>query len=173
MRAQPACPPPAALPATSLGARPRRPGRPGSEQPWTVPCERAEMPDGLRSVRTTPIWDQVTMPAGLRHAHGIAAGTWGRIDVHDGRLRYAAATTPAIRIELGAGATQAIPPGVEHEVEPLGAVRFSHRVLRRGPCRPTQRAFRMSQERAPRASGRGWRSGMLGRTCLYRMRRHH
>ena len=65
------------------------------------------------------------MPAGLRHAHRIAAGTWGRIDVHDGRLRYAAAITSAIRIELGPGATQAIPPGVEHEVEPLGAVRFS------------------------------------------------
>ncbi|MGA2306423.1 MAG: DUF3565 domain-containing protein [Acidimicrobiales bacterium] len=87
-------------------------------------CERAEMPDALRWVRTTPIWDQDTMPAGLRQAHRIAAGIWGRIVVHDGRLRFAAAAL-AIEIELGAGATHVIPPGVEHEVEPLGAVRFA------------------------------------------------
>jgi len=84
-----------------------------------------ETPDALRWVRTTPIWDQDTMPAGLRRAHRIAAGTWGRIVVHEGRLRFAAVTNPAIEIELGAGVTQAIPPGVEHEVEPLGAVRFA------------------------------------------------
>jgi tellurite methyltransferase len=88
-------------------------------------CGRAEMPDGLRWERTTNIWDQETVPAGLRRAHRSAAGTWGRIVVHHGRLHFAAATTPAIRIELGPGVTQAIPPDVEHEVEPLGAVRFS------------------------------------------------
>jgi tellurite methyltransferase len=88
-------------------------------------CERAEMPDALRWVRTTPIWEQDTMPAGLRRAHRIAAATWGQIVVHEGRLRFAAVTNPAIEIELGAGVTQAIPPGVEHEVEPLSAVRFA------------------------------------------------
>jgi tellurite methyltransferase len=87
-------------------------------------CERAEMPDALRWVRTTPVWDQGTMPTALRRAHRVATGTWGRILVHEGRLRFTAATTPAIEIELGAGASQAIPPGVEHEVEPLGAVWF-------------------------------------------------
>lgn len=88
-------------------------------------CERAEMPATLRRVRTTPIWDEVTMPAGLRRAHRIAAATWARISVHEGRLRFGAATTPAIHVELGTGATQAIPPGIEHEVEPAGAVRFT------------------------------------------------
>ena len=87
-------------------------------------CERAEMPEALRRVRTSRNWNEATMPAGLRRAHRIAAGTWGRIVVHDGRLRFAARTTPAIDVELGTGATQAIPPGVEHEVEPLGLVRF-------------------------------------------------
>lgn len=88
------------------------------------PCERAEMPDTLRHVRTTPIWDHDTMPAGLRRAHRIAPGTWGRIVVSRGRLRFTAATTPAIRVQLREGETQAIPPGVDHQVEPLGAVGF-------------------------------------------------
>lgn len=88
-------------------------------------CERAEMPDALRYVRTTPIWDERAVPAALRRAHRIAVGTWGRIIVHDGRLRFAAATTPATHVELGKGETQAIPPGVEHEIEPLGAVHLS------------------------------------------------
>jgi tellurite resistance-related uncharacterized protein len=88
-------------------------------------CERAEMPDALRRARISPVWDQHTMPPGLRRAHRIGAGTWGRILVHAGRLRFAAATAPAIHVELARGATQAIPPEVEHEIETLGAVRFS------------------------------------------------
>ncbi len=88
-------------------------------------CDRAEVPDGLRWVRTSAVWDERTMPAGLRRAHRVAAGTWGRIVVHAGRLRFAAATTPTIDVELEPGSAQAIPPEVLHEVTPLGAVRFS------------------------------------------------
>ncbi len=65
------------------------------------------------------------MPAGLRRAHRVAAGTWGRIVVHAGRLRFTAATDPVMEVELDAGSTQDIPPEVMHEVQPLGAVRFS------------------------------------------------
>jgi tellurite methyltransferase len=118
-------------------------------------CERAAMPDALRNVRITPTWDQDTMPSGLRRAHRIAAGTWGRIVVHDGRLRFAAATTPAIDVELGTGATQAIPPGVEHEVEPLGAVRFNVELFvvdrSRQPGEPTGR--RRGPPRTPAGEG--------------------
>jgi tellurite methyltransferase len=88
-------------------------------------CDRAEMPEGLRWVRSSPVWDERTIPAGLRRAHGVAAGTWGRIVVHGGRLHFAAATMPTIDVELEAGSTQAIPPEVLHEVEPMGAVRCS------------------------------------------------
>jgi len=88
-------------------------------------CDRAELPEGLRRVRSSPVWDERSLPAGLRRAHRVAAGTWGRIIVQGGRLRFAAATTPTIDVELEAGSTQAIPPEVLHEVEPLGAVRCS------------------------------------------------
>jgi formiminotetrahydrofolate cyclodeaminase len=45
--------------------------------------------------------------------------------VGDGRLRFSAATGPKIEVVLGPGDVQAIPPDVEHEVLPLGPVRFS------------------------------------------------
>ena len=88
-------------------------------------CDRAEMPDGLRLIRTSVKWDERTMPRGLRRAHRIAAGTWGRIVIHDGHLRFAAQTEPELRTVLSGGSTQAIPPEVEHEIEPLAEVRFS------------------------------------------------
>ena len=87
-------------------------------------CDRAELPDGLRLVRIGPEWDEKTMPAGLGRAHRLAGGTWGRIVVHDGRLRFTMTGDPPLDVELAPGATQAIPPGIAHEVRPLGPVRF-------------------------------------------------
>jgi tellurite resistance-related uncharacterized protein len=74
-------------------------------------------------------WDENSLPGGLRRAHSLAAGTWGRIFVDGGQLRFRAATAPPIEVELDAGSVQAIPPGVEHQVEPIGPVRFSHQFL--------------------------------------------
>jgi tellurite resistance-related uncharacterized protein len=87
-------------------------------------CDRAEAPDGLRLVRSSPEWDRQSMPAGLGRAHRLGAGTWGRIVVHEGRLRFAMSSEPPLEVELGPGATQAIPPELVHEVRPLGPVRF-------------------------------------------------
>ena len=94
-------------------------------------CDRAELPAGLRVVRTTQVWDEVTMPAGLRRAHRVAAGVWGLLRVHQGRLRFQVHTEPQLDHILGAGDNQAIPPEVDHEVEPHGPVRFSVEFLRR------------------------------------------
>jgi tellurite methyltransferase len=88
-------------------------------------CDRAELPDGLRLVRSTPQWTEHTMPVGLSRAHRVANGTWGRIVVHDGKLRFIARTEPELRVAVGPGSTQAIPPEVEHEVQPIGSVSFS------------------------------------------------
>ncbi|HWE57264.1 MAG TPA: DUF3565 domain-containing protein [Acidimicrobiales bacterium] len=93
-------------------------------------CDRAEMPDAVRPVRTTDIWDQDSLPAGLRRAHRVAASTWGRIIVHEGVLRFAAGTDPPIEADLVAGASQPIPPEVEHQVTPLGDVRFQIEFLK-------------------------------------------
>ena len=87
-------------------------------------CDRAELPEALRLVRSSPEWDENTMPRGLLRAHRVASGTWGRIVVHDGQLRFAASTEPVLEVVLGPGSTHAIPPNVEHKVQPLGPVRF-------------------------------------------------
>ena len=93
-------------------------------------CDRAELPDRLHVVRTTETWDEQTMPAGLRRAHRLAAGSWGRLRVERGELRFRARTRPALDVVVSAGASQAIPPEVEHEVEPRGSVRFAIEFLR-------------------------------------------
>ena len=71
-----------------------------------------------------------------------------------GRLRYAAATAPAIRVELREGETQAIPPWRRPRGRAVGCRALRRRVLRRGPWRPIPTGVRRSQGRAPRADGR-------------------
>lgn len=57
-------------------------------------CDRAELPGGLDVVRATDIWDERTMPAGLRRAHRVAIGTWATLRVEAGQLRFRRRLTP-------------------------------------------------------------------------------
>ena len=94
-------------------------------------CDRAELPEGLHVTRRTDTWDERTIPVALRRAHRVATGTWGRLRVERGRLRFRADTEPPLDVIVDPAAPQAIPPDVEHRVEPLGEVRFSVEFLRR------------------------------------------
>jgi tellurite resistance-related uncharacterized protein len=91
-------------------------------------CDRAELPEAVSHVRSSPQWSSATMPAtmpaGLRRAHRPAEGTWARIVVDSGRMRYRARTEPPIDVVLDARTVQPIPPAVEHEVEPIGEATF-------------------------------------------------
>jgi tellurite resistance-related uncharacterized protein len=75
-------------------------------------------------VRSGPEWDERTVPVGLLASHRVAEGTWGRIEVIEGRLRFSAAVTPPFESVLGPSDVQAIPPEVEHHLDVLGPVRF-------------------------------------------------
>jgi tellurite methyltransferase len=102
-------------------------------------CDQAELPPTARLVGTST-WSETTTPAGLREAHRLPDGTWGRIMVRTGALRFQAATTPEINATLEAGAEQAIPPGVDHLIDTDGPVMFSlelHTVDRGGPAATT------------------------------------
>lgn len=87
-------------------------------------CDRTELPAGLRFARRSAEWNAGSLPAGLRRSHRLAAGTWGRLVAAEGRLAFRARTNPPIDRTLGTGDVQAIPPGVEHEVEPEAAARL-------------------------------------------------
>jgi len=89
------------------------------------PCDRAELPDGLRLIRSSPEWDERTVPAGLLRSHRVAGGVWGRVVVRDGQLRFTTSTEPRLNVIVGPGEPQAIPPDVGHSMSPLGPVRFS------------------------------------------------
>lgn len=94
-------------------------------------CDRAELPDGLEAVRTTPTWDRVSAPAALLASHRVAASTWGILRVEEGQLRFHADTSPPLDVIVDADHPQAIPPEVEHHLALDGDVRFAITFLRR------------------------------------------
>lgn len=82
------------------------------------------LPSTVEYYRRTPEFTEVTVPDGLRKAHRTRAGVWGRIAVLEGRLIYRIHASPAEEFRLDRDNPGVIEPGVEHEVEPLGQVRF-------------------------------------------------
>lgn len=85
-----------------------------------------DLPAGLRLARTTPVFDEASVPTGLLAEHRVAAGVWGRLVVRSGTVRFvfdgdgdrSAARTVA------AGASVVIPPERTHHLELLGPVTF-------------------------------------------------
>ncbi len=82
-------------------------------------------PDGLRLVRTTPEYDEGTVPTGLLAAHRVASGVWGRLVVRTGALRFVFEEGPDEGRVVEAGETQTIPPDVSHHIVTIGPVRFA------------------------------------------------
>jgi tellurite methyltransferase len=88
-----------------------------------------ELPAGAVAVRCTSIFDETSMPAGLRANHRTAPGVWGVIHVVNGRLRLRA-DDPVREVVVDQGGSIVIPPGQTHQVTPLGRVRFFVEFLR-------------------------------------------
>jgi tellurite resistance-related uncharacterized protein len=88
-------------------------------------CNRCEVPADLIVVRTTATWDEKTMPRALRREHRLATGTWGRLRVIEGAVRFVAQTDPVTDVVVDAQRLQGIPPDIEHYVEPQGPTRFA------------------------------------------------
>lgn len=79
------------------------------------------LPLGLEVYKQTKEFDEATVPKGLLHDHTTKAGTWGRIVVSEGRLRYTIGEESWI---LSAGVVGIVEPTVPHHVTPQGPVRF-------------------------------------------------
>ena len=97
------------------------------------------MPNGLTLVRTTPEFNDSTVPQGLLAAHQVAAGVWGRLRVLAGSLRFVFEAVPSATFDLEAGEHVDIPPATAHRVELLPGCRFVvefHRDMRSAAADP-------------------------------------
>lgn len=84
-----------------------------------------QLPDGLVLQRTTPTFNEKSTPRGLRAAHTVADGVWGRLVVESGSIGFVFEDTPDdVRI-LAAGEQQIIPPARPHHVVIDGPVQFA------------------------------------------------
>ena len=87
------------------------------------PVMTAAAPTLTTPYKSTPVFDEVTLPAGLRREHRTKAGAWGIIRVLEGRLRYQV-LDPNSEVILEPGRPGLILPEQPHLVEPLGPVRM-------------------------------------------------
>ena len=71
--------------------------------------------------RSTPVFDETTLPPALRKEHRTKAGVWGVIRVIEGRLKLTLAEGAADSI-LMPGTPGLVRPEETHRVEPLGHV---------------------------------------------------
>jgi tellurite resistance-related uncharacterized protein len=76
---------------------------------------------GALPYRTTPVFDQDSLPAALRREHRTKAGVWGIIRVLDGQLQLQRAADAAETLD--AATPGLIRPEEPHFVTPLGAMR--------------------------------------------------
>ena len=84
----------------------------------------AALPSDASMYRQTAEFDEHSLPAGLRNRHALKPGTWGRIVVLEGRLRYVIEQEPIAAFVLSPELPGIVEPEVLHHVEPEGRVRL-------------------------------------------------
>jgi tellurite resistance-related uncharacterized protein len=98
------------------------------------------LPEGLELVRTTDLWNEETVPAGVLSGHRVADGVWGQLVVHSGSVGFVFEDEPHTTIQVDPGDRVVIPPGRYHHVVLQGsstfAVEFYHRAKDQ-PSEPT------------------------------------
>jgi tellurite resistance-related uncharacterized protein len=73
--------------------------------------------------RSTPIFDEQSLPQALRNEHRTKPGVWGRINVIEGELRLTMIEPPGEEI-LRPGHPGLVQPEQPHFVTPLGPMRM-------------------------------------------------
>ena len=71
--------------------------------------------------RTTPEFDERSLPKALRSSHKVARGVWGRLVVRSGSIDFVF-DDEGLRRTLAAGDAQPIPPERVHHLELIGPV---------------------------------------------------
>ncbi|MDF0490089.1 DUF1971 domain-containing protein [Sphingomonas sp. H39-1-10] len=73
--------------------------------------------------RSTPVFDQDTLPVALRGRHNTKAGVWGLVRVIEGQLRLTY-LDPSSEILLDPETPGLVLPQQPHFVEPIGPMRM-------------------------------------------------
>lgn len=77
----------------------------------------------VRPYRSTPVFDQDTLPAALRARHDTKAGVWGVIRVLEGRLQLTC-LDPVSQSVLTSDNPGVVLPQQPHFVTPLGPMKM-------------------------------------------------
>lgn len=77
----------------------------------------------VQPYRSTPVFDQETLPAALRSRHNTKAGVWGVVRVLEGWVKLTYLDPPS-EIILDPTKTGPLLPEQPHFVQPLGPVRM-------------------------------------------------
>jgi hemoglobin len=73
--------------------------------------------------KSTPVFDENTLPKNLRNAHSTKAGVWGIIRILEGQLRYVIEDT-GIQTILTPDRPGLVMPEQQHHVEPIGQIKM-------------------------------------------------
>ena len=87
-------------------------------------CDRMEWPEGLEPSRRTPVFDERSVPAGLRSDHSTKRGIWARIQVLSGALCYHVGVPVERSFRIDPSSPATIVPELPHRVETQGPVQF-------------------------------------------------
>lgn len=82
------------------------------------------LPATVAHYKSTPEFNEHTVPAGLQRHHSTAAGVWGRITILEGTLLYRITEPEPETILLTPDLPGVVEPRMLHEVEVVGPVRF-------------------------------------------------
>ena len=82
------------------------------------------LPEGVARYARTAEFSARSIPANLRKPHRTRAGTWARIVILAGELRYRILEPEIREFVLSPGNPGIVEPEVPHEVEAAGAVSF-------------------------------------------------
>ena len=82
------------------------------------------LPEDVARYAGTPVFSEESIPANLRRAHRTKAGTWAKLVLLEGWLRYRILEPEIEEVELSPGRPGIVEPEVPHEVEARGSVRF-------------------------------------------------
>ena len=83
-----------------------------------------DLPIAVSSYKRTPEFTNETVPKGLLRAHQTKKGTWGKIVVLEGKLRYRILEPELEEVVLSPQKFGVVEPTILHEVEPLDEAKF-------------------------------------------------